>query len=456
MMPTAPIITDVVQNDLCIGCGVCAAMCPSDALRMEWNPDGFLVANQVGQCDRENLCIKVCPFNPAPASDVRTENEISQEFLPDAPKHDGNVGRYYGFYAGYSVEHRATSSSGGLATWLCGQLLDQGLVSAIISVREATSAGAYFEYSVAHTPEDARRASRTRYFPVTLEQVLKLVREQDGAVAVVGVACFVKAIRLAQKADPALSDKIRFVIGIICGGVKSRFFTEYLSGFDGTRPEDVATPEYRVKDPMRPASDYSFSHVNAATGARREIRMRLVGDMWGTGLFKANACDLCDDVTTELADISLGDAWLEPYVSDGRGCNVLVVRSAAADRLVQQGMVSGGLSLEALALDSFKGSQQGSFNHRQLGMPTRVKLMGRRGQVLPPKRFEKGKVHLDFKVVQVLRRVVRSRSLTVWRNQPSVDAFNRRMAVALRLLRIATRINGRMKGLRRRLGRGMQ
>jgi coenzyme F420 hydrogenase subunit beta len=30
--------------------------------------------------------------------------------------------------------------------------------------------------------------------------------------------------------------------------------------------------------------------------------------MCASGLFKANACDYCDDVTTELVDISLGDA----------------------------------------------------------------------------------------------------------------------------------------------------
>ena len=37
------------------------------------------------------------------------------------------------------------------------------------------------------------------------------------------------------------------------------------------------------------------------------IKMSLLGDMWGTGLFKANACDFCDDVTA-VKDISLGDA----------------------------------------------------------------------------------------------------------------------------------------------------
>ena len=33
-----------------------------------------------------------------------------------------------------------------------------------------------------------------------------------------------------------------------------------------------------------------------------------------------------DDVVTETADISFGDAWVEPYSSGGRGTNVIIVR----------------------------------------------------------------------------------------------------------------------------------
>ncbi len=86
--------------------------------------------------------------------------------------------------------------------------------------------------------------------------------------------------------------------------------------------------------------------------------------MWVTGLFKANACDFCDDVTTELADISLGDAWLEPFNKDGKGTNVIVTRSELADEIIREGMKNDELSVEPLSLQRFLSSQQGSFNHR--------------------------------------------------------------------------------------------
>lgn len=100
--------------------------------------------------------------------------------------------------------------------------------------------------------------------------------------------------------------------------------------------------------------------------------MRSVGDMWGTGLFKANACDFCDDVTTELADISLGDAWLAPYSNDGRGTNVIVTRSRLADEIIQTGMMKGSLVIEEIHPEKFIASQQGSFNHRHDGLLYRI------------------------------------------------------------------------------------
>src|SRR5690606_19193295 len=123
--------------------------------------------------------------------------------------------------------------------------------------------------------------------------------------------------------------------------------------------------------------------------------------------------------------------------------------------IIQDGIDSQELVLDTLSLDSFKRSQQGSFNHRQFALPFRLALMKRQGRKMPPKRFKTGRIHLDFKIVQVLRRFVRARSLVMWRKEPIAEVFNRRMALSLRLLRFATRANGRMKGLRRRLKGGV-
>ena len=39
---------------------------------------------------------------------------------------------------------------------------------------------------------------------------------------------------------------------------------------------------------------------------------------WGMGIFKLGACDYCDDIVGETADISFGDAWLRRSWPIGR------------------------------------------------------------------------------------------------------------------------------------------
>jgi len=169
--------------------------------------------------------------------------------------------------------------------------------------------------------------------------------------------------------------------------------------------------------------------------------MQSVGDMWGTGLFKANACDFCDDVTTELADISLGDAWLEPFNNDGLGTNVIISRSILADQIINNGITKGELDVERLPLTAMLSSQQGSFNHRHDGLYERIKENKGNDIPTPKKRFGNKRLLPDVLLVQKLRRVARKQSLNYWKNLPTATSFDKSMKKILVALRIATKIN---------------
>jgi coenzyme F420 hydrogenase subunit beta len=434
------VIDEVVNNDFCIGCGLCVYKCPSKALQMRWNEFGFLVPSLARNCDSHGDCLIVCPFNPLPKTKIKTEDELANLFLTSSANHHEKIGRYLGIYAGHSKEFRMTSSSGGIATFIFTELLEKGLVEHVFSVKPSSQPDSQYEYAVSSTKEELLVASKTRYFPVTLATVLPKIHELEGRVAIAGVACFIKAIRLNQFYEPELKNKIPFLAGIICGGVKSRFFTEYLAGKAGVEPKNILNPEFRIKDTGSAAGDYSFECSDKKTGKRKSQKMRTVGDMWGTGLFKANACDFCDDVTTELADISMGDAWLSPYIKDGRGTSVIVTRSSMAERLIKNGVKEGKLTIEELPLDRFLGSQQGSFNHRHKGLSVRIKQAKKKNQTIPPKRFEGERVSLDFKIVQKFRMKVRRKSLEAWTKHPDAKSFDYAMKKYLKLLKLVTRI----------------
>lgn len=454
MLGQPQVIGKIVNNDLCIGCGLCTYTCPSKALGMKFNGYGFLVPELVGSCDSDGSCLSVCPFNPEPNEAVKDETAIANIFLTDETESHDKLGRLIGIYAAHSNEFRNTSSSGGIATYIFDQLLDRGIVDHVFSVRSIEGSDTHYQYQVANNKEELRNSSKTKYYPVTLATVLPELDRIEGKVAVVGVACFVKAIRLAQYHDSKLKDKIPFVAGIICGGVKSTFFTEYLASKAGVSNTNIKKPEYRIKDASSTASDYSFGCIDKNTDDNKRIKMREVGDMWGTGLFKANACDFCDDVVTELADISLGDAWLEPYSQDGKGTSVIITRTPLAESLIQAGINDSQLHAEIISPDTMRASQQGSYNHRHDGLYVRLKEAEKKGIKISEKRYGKTKITFDLILLQKIRRITRRKSLEVWHNTNNVTEFDKQMAETLKELKFITRITHlRRKGFKNLLQR---
>ena len=446
------IFDSVVNQDLCTGCGACLYHTQSNEWSMDWNNEGFLVPTvKNGECQMNEIAINVCPFNPYPAKDVRTEDELANLFLKDAPNHHPKVGRYYNTYAGYSERFRLTSSSGGLATYLLTELFEQKLVDAVITVGEGKDN--HYEYKLVRRQEDLLATSKTKYYPVTMAEALKELKNLDGKVAVVGIGCFIKAVRLLQNYNPELREKIVFTIGIICGGLKSKFFGEYLAAKAGVQNNEFTKPQFRIKNYESTAGDYSFGCIDSR-GDERQVKMRTVGDMWGSGMFKCNACDYCDDVTTELADVSLGDAWLPPFSQDGKGTNVIVTRSVLAEQLINDGIRSVKLAVQPLQFDTFLSSQQGSYNHRHKALKYRIQQAEKQGSIIPPKRQTNEHISLDFKWVQQQRREVRKNSLLFWSAKPNVILFEERIRNSLSKLGKATLVYHYLRALKRKVLNG--
>ena len=376
---------DMVESGLCVGCGACASI--SDDARMEWNADGFL--NPRGPAGwyrgRTGDLARMCPMSPAAAD----EDAIAQRAFPAAHRSHPAIGRFEGAYVGHVEEggFRGEGSSGGLVTWVAEQLLECHAVDGVAHVVPADPAsGRLFEYQISHTAGELRRGAKSRYYPVDLSAVLREVRATSGRYAIVGVPCFIKAVRLLQRAEPLLRERIPFTLGIFCGHMKSRHMVESFAWQLGAELGQVQGIDYRLKDPSRPANWYR-AQLQLADGSTAEKDWwHLADGDWGAGFFQNPACDFCDDVVAETADISFGDAWLEPYSSDGRGTNVVVIRSPVLHALVRDGIAQGRLSLRPVDAEFVEATQAAGLRHRRQGLAYR--LTWQRKGVVPRKRVE--------------------------------------------------------------------
>lgn len=438
-------IKDIVEQGLCSGCGACISEAP-DKLKMQFNDEGFLIAKQFK--DGTQTAVRVCPFNPNPEKAVKDEDILADKFLPDAGKFDHRVGKYINSYAGFSNKFRESSSSGGIGTYILEQLLKNKIVDNLFVVAEVNGT---YEYQWFSNWKDIKSISKTRYLPVTLEKLFLEIDKVEGSVAVSGVPCFIKAVRLKQHYYPELQEKIKFLVGIVCGGLKSKFYTDYLAQNAGIQ-SDYTKQEYRIKDPDSYALDYSFGAYDE-NEEFKSIKMNQVGNTWGTSLFNAPAYDLSDDLTAELADISLGDAWISPYMKDGLGTSVIVTRSKLAEDIIQAGIEAKELNMDLIPIDAFKLSQAGGFKHKQLGMKHRLHLLKDKLKIVPYKRKRLlENTPLEYKLVQAQRLHLRDKSTQVWKATKNLEDFELQIKKDRAKLTRLTRIYHLVQRVKNKLG----
>ena len=339
-----------------------------------------------------------CPF----ADGNRNEDDLSRDLFPSAMFHS-RIGRYVTNYAGYvrEGEFRSRGSSGGIASWILCRLLEEGHVDAVVHVGacdSVNSSTSLFGFTISKTADEIRARSKSRYYPVEMSGVVRQVLEKPGRYAVVGLPCFIKALRLACQQSAVLQSRVAHTVGIVCGHLKSTAFAEMMAWQCGIEPHNLRAFDFRTKCADAPASHYAITATGVSRG--REIVVTrpvasLFGTNWSHGLFKYKACDYCDDVLAETADIAIGDAWLDDYVKDSGGTNIVTVRTPFFRNLIEEGRASGVLRLDELSADRVAQSQDGGLRHRRDGLSFRLEQARLAGRWTPTKRVEPGSVVLS-------------------------------------------------------------
>ena len=227
--------------------------------------------------------------------------------------------------------------------------------------------------------------------------------------ALIGVPCFLRAGRLLAEQDTELDGQLAFYLGLVCGHLKSQAFAEALAWQTGVAPQDLQTVDFRVKVPNRPASHYDFGAVSRDGNVSTRATASLVGGSWGHAMFQLNACNYCDDIFAETADVAFGDAWLPRFKADWRGTNVIVSRRPVIDEILRE---ADDIWLEQVSAQEVAETQAGNFRHRRVGLSVRLQDDLDAGLSVPVKRVPPNVDGVDEKRLRLirLRRVISDRS----------------------------------------------
>jgi coenzyme F420 hydrogenase subunit beta len=389
------VIPTIVKNNLCIGCGICAVICPESLLKMQFNHFGEYNPIQREECKKDcGLCYKVCPF----ADGNDNEDSIGKILygMTEGISHRPETGYYLNCYAGYAPSTRERGATGGMATWLLSTLLKERIVDYVIAVVPDDNPDQLFKFAILQTSESVLSSSGSVYYPVELSGVLQEIQNKSGRYAIIGLPCFIKAVRLATQKNRILNERIYFTIGIVCGQLKNKHFTDYIANLAGVRKDELRLVHYRGKSADTPASNYFYTFTRKNGTTERFFWEDGIEAAWMNRWFTMNSCNYCDDIFAECADITFMDAWLPEYSKESRGTNIVLVRSRLMQDMIDNGINNGEVRLDPIPVEKVIQSHAGLINIKRRNLAYQLHLGRKLGDAIPRKRVAPTKLSSPF------------------------------------------------------------
>lgn len=305
---------DICDKYSCCGCGACEASCPTRAIVIAADEEGFLYPTIDGaRCVDCGRCVKVCAFRSDKANPY--------------PRCGGKG------VACYAVQHindkvRAASRSGGIFTALSDKVLAEGGVvygcamDGVLRARHIRAEGV--------EGRDSMRGSK--YIESDLRGVLPMVDADLKAgreVLFSGTSCQVAGLRSYLGGDRANL----LCVDIVCHGVPSpKVWATYVGWIESIRSEKCVGVDFRDKGRFGWHAHTETLYLVGANGTvdrnSGEVYRRI---FYGHKALR-RSCYECPYKSVEHpGDVTIGDYWgienVAPEFDDDKGVSLVLVNT---------------------------------------------------------------------------------------------------------------------------------
>ena len=317
-------VQHVYDEGLCMQCGACEGVCPTGSVSLTWDLRvGYRLTVEAQSCTDCGRCHEACPgpgldFAPGAWWRERNGSAPSEDFL----------GPWRQLWFGWAADEtvRREGASGGVATALMKAALETGAVDAVVAVRMSAANPLEAEGVICHSPAEVAACRGSKYTAVAVNVALRRILEEPGRYALVGLPCHIQGLRLAQRRSRRLRERVVFTLGIFCGLTHEPRATAVAARQVGLDPAELSLVSYR--GPGWPGG----MRLETRRGAVRWRNYPGYVDRRFTALIPPR-CRICPDALVELADISVGDAWLDRFAGSD-GVSDVIVRTPQGERLL--------------------------------------------------------------------------------------------------------------------------
>jgi coenzyme F420 hydrogenase subunit beta len=336
-------ISHIANNALCTACGACAGICPSGAIAIISNTAGYLVANiNDDLCIDCRKCANICPSNPENNPSIETDDIFHGVCLA------GYVG-----YAGDSTI-RQRSQSGGIVTALLCYLLEQNVIEGAV-VNNLNPQTRRPQAVFASSKPEIVDACGSYYAQSSV--VKTILEHSDKTTAAVVLGCQAESLQLIREKYSNINLP-KYTIGLVCTGLYSGDMIDDLieqSGYDG---KQLLGFRFKDKKNVGWPGDVRIFTSTKDYWLPKERRHRL------KQVYELHRCVTCYDQMGIFCDIVCGDPWGISHKQQPEGHTVVIARTEAGKRLLENAVRDGAIVLEELSVDDILRGQTVDGRHK--------------------------------------------------------------------------------------------
>jgi coenzyme F420 hydrogenase subunit beta len=373
-------ISLITESDLCISCGACQEACPQKAIRISFNARKgqfepvIEAANACASCTGPE-CLSVCPSHEVDYP------RLCRHTSPVTP-----LGPSVNLYTGHArdAQLRKKASSGAVIRSICSYLLEKDLADAVIALDHRQPM--IYEYRNIHKAQEMEDLPGSIYHNVDFSSAIELVKNADRQTVLVGLPCHLTGFfKLAEK-HPELKSKIRATIGLVCGWMYSHHAFWSFASYNAIDPQSIRSVTYRGDGKVgnlkltTENGDHAFSRRPRIFDGMHYLNYRTSFSR----SFNLKRCHFCRDHLNCLADIVVGDAWLEAFRSDPYGTSIIVTRTVEMDSLLHEMHEKNLLSIAGADIEDMEEAQSPDFTY---GVSAHALLSRCRDENLPAPSF---------------------------------------------------------------------
>lgn len=330
-------ISEVVERQLCTGCGACAFV-SNGGFEMVDAPNMGRRPVNAGPISNEAECLTACPgvalsHPPGLADDEALDSSLLRDWGP--------VRKVWEVHA-TNEEVRHAASSGGAATAIAQYCLEvlgfEGVLHTGVDSQKPYLNSTAFSTTV----EELQSRVGSRYAPSSPCDGLGSVESAAGKSAFIGKPCDVAGARLAADSNDVLSSKLGVTIAFVCAGTPSTFGTEALLRKCGvTDLDSIESLRYRGHGwPGR------WTVVFRNESGEKQSRDLSYEESWGfLQKYRQWRCYICPDHTGEFADITVGDPWWKKPAEGAAGSSLVAARTERGEKMVLDAIEKGYLTV---------------------------------------------------------------------------------------------------------------